>query len=320
MGYDITEQQPQLFVTPDFKTLVNVLHEMADGMAYKIGGLKGIQKAIEAKSVNTAELDSGLQISGQVVESITADDGSIAYLRVQGPSQLSYQDKELPGHDKGYHAHGFGTPVGFLKDYPDRSPSTLTASEWAFINVEPGKAAKLEFESGVVVTGKVQKRLVQDGKTLLLTLTDAKAEYKDRILFDPSWGAFDMALGSTITSVFGGPADRIAYGETTDFVAKRVPAPKYSENELKLHKQYQTLRTLREEKVSGAKLEAEIEKLISIHDRDFSQDWLLRLEALELLNPQSALYKKLNADLEALKKLGTETKGMIEDGLKLLGT
>ena len=327
-GYDITEQQPQLFVAPDFKTLVKVLHEMADGMAFKIGGLKGLQKAIEAKSVNTAELDSGLQISGQIVEAITGDDGKIAYLRFQGPSQLSYKDKELPGHDKGYHAHGFGTPVGRLKEYPAKNSFDIAASEWAFINVEKGHETRLEFESGVVVTGKVLKRFVEDGKTLLLTLENAKAEYKGRILFDPSWGTFDMALGAEVISVFGGPADRIAYGETVDFIAKRVPAPKYSDKELKLHQQYQTLRNLREQKVSGAKLQSELEKLISIHDKEFPNDWLLRLEAVELLkltdemspNTSSALYKKLNADLEALKKLGTETKGMIEDGLKLLGT
>jgi phenylalanine-4-hydroxylase len=319
MGYDITEQQPQLFVTPDFKTLVKVLHEMADQMAFKIGGLPALKKAIEAQSVNTVELNSGLQISGQVVETVLSDKGELAYLRMNGPTQLSYKDKELPGHDKTYHAHGFGTPVGNLKDYPTKSPSDMAASEWAFIGVEPGKIATLEFTSGVTVTGKVEKRLVQDGKTLLLTLTNAKAQFKDRILFDPSWGTFDMALGSTVPSVFGGPADRIAYGDTTDFVAKRVPAPRYTDQELKLHKQFQAMRNLRESKVSGAKLESELQNLMVIQDKEFPQDWLLRLEAIELLPETSGLYKKLKGQLDDLKKQDAETKSMIEDGLKILG-
>lgn len=59
-GYDITEPQPQLFVTPDFKTLKSVLHEMANQMAFKIGGLKSVKKAIQAQSVNTIEFDSGM--------------------------------------------------------------------------------------------------------------------------------------------------------------------------------------------------------------------------------------------------------------------
>jgi phenylalanine-4-hydroxylase len=319
MGYDITEQQPQLFVTPDFKTLVKVLHEMADQMAFKIGGLPALKKALDAQSVNTVELNSGLQISGQVVEAVLFDKGELAYLRMNGPTQLSYKDKELPGHDKTYHAHGFGTPVGNLKDYPTKSPSDLAASEWAFIGVEPGKIATLEFTSGVIVTGKVEKRLVQDGKTLLLTLTNAKAQFQDRILFDPSWGTFDMALGSSVPSVFGGPADRIAYGDTTDFVAKRVPAPRYSEQELKLHKQFQALRNLRETNVSGANLESELQNLMVIQDKEFPQDWLLRLEAIELLPETSGLYKKLKGQLEDLKKQDAETKSMIEDGLKILG-
>jgi phenylalanine-4-hydroxylase len=37
-SYDITEQQPQLFVTPSFKHLETVLAEMAEGMAFKTGG------------------------------------------------------------------------------------------------------------------------------------------------------------------------------------------------------------------------------------------------------------------------------------------
>lgn len=318
-GYDITEPQPQLFVTPDFKTLAKVLDEMAQQMAFRVGGLIGLNKAIQAQSVNTAEFNSGIQISGQIVEAITAH-GEIAYLRLQGPSQLNYQDKQLPGHGHDYHAQGFGTPIGFLKALPNRCPSTLTAAEWTSLNVVLGKTVRLEFTSGVIVTGDLEKMLIRDGKTLLLTLHKATAEFQGRILFAPEWGTFDMAVGSSVPSVFGGAADREAYGETDDFVAKRVPLPKYSAQELKLQAQYGSLRELRESKVMGATLEEKISALLKIHDQDFTEDWLLRLEAVELLHsrsPHSALQIKIEKDLQVLSNTDEKTRNLIRDGLAL---
>jgi len=202
--YDITEPQPQLFVTPDFKTLGVVLEQMASQMAFRQGGLKGLQKALQAQSLNTAELNSGLQISGKLIEVITDSKQNVIYLRFEGPSQISYADKQLAGHGKDYHAHGFGTPLGPLKAYPSKCPASLYDSEWSDLGADPGQEVRLEYISGVVVTGTVQKLLRHDGKALILTLTQAKAEYQGRVLFDPTWGTFDVALGNTVTSVFGG--------------------------------------------------------------------------------------------------------------------
>ncbi|WP_413576066.1 aromatic amino acid hydroxylase [Bdellovibrio sp. HCB290] len=321
-GYDITEPQPQLFVTPDFKTLVKVLNDMADQMAYRLGGLAGLNKAIQAQSVNTAELSSGIQISGQIIEAITDSTKEVAYLRLQGPSQLSFKDKQLPGHDKSYHLHGFGTPVGYLKSYPQKDPSDLTRSEWSDIGVELGRQCRLEFASGVQVTGTVKNMTVVDGKTILLSMTDAKAEYQGRVLFDPTWGMYDMALGSSVDSVFGGAADREAYGETEDFVAKRVPAPNYKPEELKLHSQYGRLRDLREKNIQGADLEKSLSDLLANHDKEFPQDWLLRLEALELTKARlsnSPLLSKLEKDLQGLAGKDEQTKNLIQDGIALSG-
>lgn len=322
MSYDITEPQPQLYVTPDFKTLTRVLEEMADQMAFRLGGLKGLQKAIQAQSVNTAELNTGLQISGQIIEALTGAQGQLAYLCLQGPSQLSYADRELSGHDKKYHAHGFGTPIGFLKSAPSKCPSTFTDKEWADLNAEVGKSTHLEFTSGVVVTGTVQSRLKKDGKTLILSLTDAKASFEDRVLFSPEWGTFDMAIGSSVTSVFGGPADREAYGEISDFVAKRVPSPQYSQQELTRHSHYGAVRKIREEKLSGVQLTNALEKVLSSHQEMFPDDWLLSLEALELVlsrAPQSPLKTQLEQELSRLARKDEKTKGLIQDGLALAG-
>ena len=62
--YNITEPQPQLFVTPDFAHLSYVLESLANKMALRRGGLSGVQKLIESNALGTIELSTGLQISG----------------------------------------------------------------------------------------------------------------------------------------------------------------------------------------------------------------------------------------------------------------
>jgi phenylalanine-4-hydroxylase len=320
--YDITEPQPQLFVTPDFATLTTVLEEMAKTMAFRIGGLQGLAKAIQAHSVNTAELNSGIQISGEIRDALTDSDGRVAYLQVQGPTQLSFQDKELKGHDKAYHTHGFGTPVGFLKQFPAKCPSTFSADEWKQIGAQDGQTLNLEFTSGVTVKGLLKSRLQKETRTLVLVLENATAQWNGKILFDPSWGTFDMALGSSVTSVFGGPADRIAYGETVDFIAKRVATPHYTPQELGLHQQYANLRKMREEKMEGAALEQALTPLLKTQDQDFANDWLLRVEALEILkarSPSSKLISKVEQDLARISSENQTAESMISDGIRLSG-
>ncbi len=322
VGYDITEPQPQLFVTPDFETLSVVLEEMAAQMAFRVGGLKGLNKALEARSVNTAELNSGIQISGQIVEVIKDNNEVPVYLRLQGPSQLCYQDLELPGHDKRYHEHGFGTPLGELKKFPGRCPSSLNESEWSQLSAEPGMLTTLEYNSGVIVRGVVQERTLRDDKTIILTLNEAKAEYQGRILFEPSWGTYDIAIGTTVSSVFGGPADREAFGETDDFIAKRVVVPKYSEKQIQLHLLYGNVRRMRDDRLDGNLLEEKLAPLLADLEMNFPEDWLLRLEALELLKvraPQSTLLREIEAQLQSIQKKDAATHDMIQDGLALVG-
>jgi phenylalanine-4-hydroxylase len=320
-GYDITEPQPQLFVTPDFATLSKVLNEMADQMAFRMGGITSLQKIIQARSVNTVQLNSGIQISGVLSEVLTPPHPSqeAAYLKFTGPSQLSFAEDELQGHGPAYHEQGFGTPVGKLKKFPTICPSQLSDRQWDSLDAAPGKTMILEFTSGVHVTGTFNGRVEQEGKTILLSLTDAKATYQGRVLFDPAWGTYDMAIGSGVPSVFGGPADRLAYGDTDDFAAARVPQREYSAQEKLFHAQYAKLRQFREAQLSGAALETELQNLLKTQDEQFPKDWLLRLEAYELLlkhHPSSPLLKSLGARLETLAGADEKVASMIHDGIR----
>src|SRR6202044_237937 len=52
-SYDITKQQPQLFVTDTFQNLIDVLEQFADKMAFRVGGSYGLQKGMDSKNACT---------------------------------------------------------------------------------------------------------------------------------------------------------------------------------------------------------------------------------------------------------------------------
>ncbi|MEZ0390643.1 MAG: aromatic amino acid hydroxylase [Pseudobdellovibrionaceae bacterium] len=309
-SYDITEPQPQLFVTPDFKNLTRVLHAMAEKMAFKKGGLEGVKKAIQAESVNTIELDSGVQISGKCIDAITGGDHkTIIYLRFQDPVQICYKDQELQGHGKSHHASGFGTALGRLQ-----------SASWTHVLEQVGQHVHLEFHSGIKLDGVVKGNLEKDGKLLIVSFEKCSVKYKDQVLFEPPWGTYDLAIGQTVTSVFGGPADREKYGDTDDFVAARVPEKTMTPMEHTLYQNYQMVRDLREKHVKGPKLEQELEALIEKHKSQFPSDWLLLLETYELLcnRHQESLFKEeVLLDLKKLSQTHPEKRDVIEDGLSL---
>src|ERR1700745_3645534 len=90
--FDITTRQPQLFVCRDFQHLRDVLEEFASKMAYQVGGLEGINKAIEGNNVATCQYSSGLQVTGVFTEVIMDANKNSVYLRTVGPSALAYQN------------------------------------------------------------------------------------------------------------------------------------------------------------------------------------------------------------------------------------
>jgi phenylalanine-4-hydroxylase len=275
--YDITEPQPQLFVTPDFKTLVKVLHEMAERMAFKVGGEKSLDKAIQAKSVNTVELDTGLQISGVLTEYLKDSQGKAIYLKFTGPTQISYRDEQLPGHHKEYHQHGFSFPLGQFKTVENT----------------------LQFESGVTVTGDLIKT-----SNNIMTFKNCTVKYKDQILFKPEWGDYDITLGNQVKSVFGGPADRRSYGDTDDFVAARVPAPHYTPEQQKLFSLYQRIREFRHEQCLR---DAPQHWLLFVE--------LLEIAVMTKCSTQ--IQDKIKNQLNSIKSKNEKLTSVIDDGVRL---
>ncbi len=301
--YDITEPQPQLFVAKDFKNLVDVLDQMANTMAFKTGGAIGLDKAIRAESVNTVQLDSGLQISGVLTKYHLSENAQICYLQFTGPTQISFQDKQLDGHDKSYHLHGYGTPIGELKNNK-------------FADLKMGDNCNLEYETGVKVTGTVEKILHVSHIVKIITFKNATASLSGQILFQPEWGLYDIVVGSHVPSVFGGPADRAAYGETDDFVATKINPPNYTEKQKNLFALYQSVRNLREKPKLGNQ---NLENILNQIKVEASTEWLLFIELLEICKAanNTQIEKEILQYLQNLKKSNEKISGFIDDGLSL---
>lgn len=317
-AYDITEPQPQLFVTPDYQRLSAVLEEFAGTMAFRRGGVFGIARAQAAQTVNTVEYRSGLQVSGRLTAYQTDVASTEAqYLQFTGPVQLCYRDEELPGHGTSRHAEGFGAPVGYLvganKCLSDCSPAELEVR-----GIHVGKVVQLEFQSGVVVEGMLKALLQRDHKILVLTFAQCTVTHAGRTLFQPAWGEYDMAVGASVSSVCGGPADRERYGEVDDFVAKRVPPHVFSAAERRLTELYTQVRQLREH--PQADQERRLHAVATALDVEFPRDWLLRIELLELacgLVPQPAWLAALRRQLRTLAEQDVTLADPIREGMRL---
>jgi phenylalanine-4-hydroxylase len=311
-NFDITKRQPQLFVTPDFQHLTDVLNEFADKMALRTGGVDGVMKAIESGYTGTCVYSSGLQLSG-IFQEVIIHGNAPVYLRTEGPSQLCYGDKQLPGHDKDYHSSGFGSPVGKLK-YHSTPLEFMTDGDLQAINILKGKQANLEFESGVRVEGHLDEILRSDGKILVMSFSQCRVTFRDRELFNPSWGKYDMAVGEKIISAYSGPADSFAYKLEYKVPQEKTHKIKHSPKALRLHILYQSIRDIREKNLPDDPIEKTWQEI----KKDYPEEWLLPLEILELAmknEKHQALAAEIREYLSDLKSEDTSIKRLISNGL-----
>jgi phenylalanine-4-hydroxylase len=315
--FDITTKQPQLFVCRDFQHLRDVLEEFASKMAFRVGELEGINKAIECNNTATCDYSSGLQVSGTFTEVITDEEDSPIYLRTSGKTALAFQGKELEGHGIDYHKDGFGSPVGKWKQTPT-APELLTNDQLHALGIVVGKKAKIEFVGGVVVSGKVEKILHRDGKLLLITFSKCNAKYHDRVLFEPEWGVYDMAVGERISSVFNGASDKDAYNQVALIPKERTIKVPSDAKRRRLENLYAQVRKIRESKTGYERLG----EIWETQQAEHPEDWLLSMEIFEILDTtdqQPELKARIEKFLDKKKAKTKDLETLISWGFRLVG-
>lgn len=316
-AYDITKPQPQLFVTETFQNLIDVLETFANTMAFRKGGAESIMKAIACKNVATAVYSSGLQVSGIFTDMGINPNDEVTFIKTTGASALAFNNKQLTGHGKDYHADGFSSPVGRLKE-ADKPFEDYSLSELQSMNIIQGGKTVLTFESGISVTGTVKDMIIENDKLLLIAFNDCMVtESNGNILFKPEWGTYDMAVGEKIVSVFNGAADKDAYEEITLISKEKTHHIIYDDKTLQLHGLYRAVRAIRE---SGENLDQLGEIFLQLKT-SHRQDWLCALEILEIIYHKK-IYPQLEKEIQVYLeiKAGKEldhTK-LINDGLHVI--
>ena len=314
VNFDITNTQPQLFVTPDFSSLSVVLEKFANTMAVRKGGLEGIQKLIASKKMGTIKLNTGVQISG-TFKTVINDGDTPIYFQTIGSTALAHEGTELIGHGVERHPNGYGSTIGNLKDIStliqDMSPEDLKKN-----GIIEGKTTRLCFEGGIIVNGKVitGKRDIQ-GKIILISFKNCLVTYNEQVLFEPSWGIYDMVIGNIISSAFAGPADPNSFDDIYRISKQKTTKILYSDKEKKLHELYKLVKFHRVNNTNEFDILKSVFKKVV---KNYPSEWLILLEIYELIyNKDLSLMNEVYDQLSKLQQNKLYTK-LIIDGLDLI--
>ncbi len=314
-SFDITKPQPQLFVTPNFAYLSQVLEEFANEMAVRKGGLSSIQKLINSKELGTIELSTGLQVSGNFKKVIDFE-GKPVFFQTEGPTALSYREKELVGHGTNQHFDGFGSPIGKLKGInlaiEDMSPRDLKA-----YNIFEGQTIALEFEGDIKISGEIitgTRNL--KGEIILITFRNCTVTHKSDLLFKSDERLYSMAVGEHIVSAYNGSADLQSFDLINHEIATTTAQQELSKERQNLEKYYRQVRDYRE----GTNTTISRHKVFEQIAEEFPEDWLLSVELYELAknNGDVDFAEEIAKHLETVKLNNPKVGHLIDDGLQLV--
>ncbi|MDT7828197.1 aromatic amino acid hydroxylase [Pricia sp. S334] len=314
-SFDITQPQPQLFVTPDFAFLNQVLEDFADTMALRTGGLSGLQKLIASKELGSIELSTGLQISGNF-ESVIGHKGNPVYFQTKGKTALAYREKELVGHGIEQHASGFGSPVGKLKGI-NLAIENMAPRDLKAYNIFEGRKIELDFEGGIKVAGEIVTGTRNlSGAILLVTFKDCKVTHNDELLFESKEETYSMAVGESVVSAFNGPADVNSFDLITHEISSTTIKPEISEQQTRLEQYYDQIRHFRE----GKNTTISRHKVLDALQNEYPNDWLLSVELYELAkaNGDIEFAEEILSHLEDVKRGNPKVGHLIDDGVELV--
>ncbi|MEM9822805.1 MAG: aromatic amino acid hydroxylase [Bacteroidota bacterium] len=310
-AFDITQPQPQLYVTPDFSYLMQVLEEFSNTLSLRKGGTKGLLKLIDSNMVGTIELSTGLQVSGVFTRAIVNEDNEVVYFKTIGPTALAHREKELIGHGVDNYSNGFSSPLGKLKNInlaiEDMGPVDLKA-----YNFYDGKWLEFEFESGLKVEGlNVTGVRNIRGKLMLIQLVDCTVTYREEILYTPEDGTFDMVVGKKIVSAYAGAADADSFPNLYDVSPTTSIKPVKTEKEKALEDHYQGVREWRQNQNAD---DQDLTQLFEQLKGEHPDEWLLYLEIFEIAKSER-LSSAIRTYLLGLKDRKPDLATLIGEGI-----
>jgi phenylalanine-4-hydroxylase len=173
------------------------------------------------------------------------------------------------------------------------------------------------------VRGRWIKSTKVQNRVLIHTFTDCTVSFGDEILFRPEWGVFDLACGTSVSSVFGNAADRGAYLSYQSEIGNapeqaRKPKTNFQPAHRRLNFLYAQVREAREKGVGACD---QVALALAETLKSYPEDWLLALEVLELERAWSQAIEGTalaRERLQSLRKKSQVLEDLIRRGLEIL--
>lgn len=313
-SFDITKPQPQLYVTPDFAKLMEVLEEFANTLSMRVGGARGLKKLIDTDMVGTVELSTGLQVSGNFSEIKLSDDNEVVFFATKGPTALAYREKELIGHGANQYPNGFCAPLGLLKNC-NLAIENMTPRDLKAYNFYDGEDLEFEYQSGIKVVGKNVTGIRNDkGTLMLIQLKNCVISNHHEVLFDSKEEVFDLVVGTSILSAYAGAADSnsfpFLYKVSETQTIHTLETERFENKEL-----FYLYSRVREMRVSNQVNDVDLIGVFQILKEEYPKEWLLAVEILELMQSERLSLSIINW-LEEIKVQQPHLSTLISNGIE----
>jgi hypothetical protein len=280
--YDVTRPQPQLFVTPSFEQLHDVLDEVVRGLPSARGGEPAFAEAAAAQEVATLDLAGGLQLLGVLARRVTSG-GVTTLLRVAGPARASLAGERVDA---------------------DVVHAVMGDSRAALTRLAAGRI-DLTLAHGVRLRGELSRAHAQPGQGAALLVMKSGELYAASSLDERLAPGHVVVLSDSVLGAHAGaPSDFFPESELPEVLVPKAHSLPPREREL-LGLYEAALEALRS---SGASATSEIESVFErVHGelgRRFEHDWLLRwnlLESLQKLGVENRVTAELRRELEQLE-------------------
>lgn len=159
--------------------------------------------------VSNLSFNSDVAVNGKLADVLRGADGLPIYLRWQGPTELRQNGAVIAGQGIERHAAGFSCPVGKIKTRAGLSSlSQINSIEaLAALGIRRGEAVTLNYASGVKVQGVLaQAHFSGEGLLQILEFSEAEVTLNSTVLYDRSWGPFDLLVGERVVQISVSPA------------------------------------------------------------------------------------------------------------------
>jgi phenylalanine-4-hydroxylase len=293
VDYDVTRPQPQLFVTPSFEKLHDVLDQVVRQLPSAQGGELALAEALAAQEIATITLRGGLELHGVLSRRLT-DAGATRLLVVSGARA------ELAGQ----------------RVSADPLYAVLGDARSVLAGLAPGDV-DLRLAHGVRVQGKLERLQLGSHGSALLVFESGRLSAGSELEAPLSAGSLVALAEAAVGAHAGAPSD---FFPPTALPSTLVPKSRsLPPREGAMLSLYETaLGALRS--TLGADVLPVFERLHRELARDFPNDWLLRwnlLESLQKLGIEGQLPETLRAELTKLE-VYYEYKQPIASGLRYL--